>query len=105
MRGPCEKAAQKLYVFVSDLSMTVAVDFRSLYNACSFEVSMSVAMHSLMVLSHRRNIPKSRLNDQNVRYCLGLKEHRLRNYLMSPPRRYRNLARLIDLNFRSAIEL
>lgn len=101
---PFEKAVQKLYVFVSVLVMMAAVDFRFVYNAYSFEVWMSVWMRSLMVLSHRLNIPRSRLKDQNVRYCLGLKEHRLRNYLMSPPRRNRNLAKLIDLNFRSEIE-
>jgi hypothetical protein len=102
MRAPYEKVAPKLRVCVVGF-VREAVDFLSLCNVSRFGVSSLVAMRSLTDLSHLQNIPTSRLNDQNVRYCLDLKEHRLRNYLMSPPRRCRNLLSLIDLSYRSAI--
>jgi hypothetical protein len=102
MQAPYEKVAPKLRVCAVG-SVRDAVAFLSLCNVYRFGVSSLVAMRSLTDLSHLQSIPTSRLNGQNVRYCLDLKEHRLRNYLMSPPRRCRNLASLIDLNSRSAI--
>jgi hypothetical protein len=105
MLGPFEMAARRWYVYVMDLLMAV-VDFRFLCcTVCSFGVLMLVVMRSLKVLSHHQSVPTSRLDDQNNRYCLGLKGRRLQNYLMSPPRSCRTLVRLIDLNFQSAIGL
>jgi hypothetical protein len=106
MLGVCVKAVRRWYACGWDLSRMAVADSRCGDSGGWFLVGRQVLRHCPTVLSHPQNAePTSRLENQNIRYCLGLKGRRLQNYLMSPPRSCRTLVRLIDLNFQSAIGL